>query len=207
MWMMSGPAPEEMAAVTRAWMSLALMRSRVTLAPKTREASVICRLSTSSPAGTKSFQRRRWSVVPWPWACRRPDARIPESPPTAVNLMKTRRSRLLAMASPSSLRVVRGLAAVPPWPGGYHTRGRLMWRSAFPDLGSADSEIRALDVLARRHVRRRTLQHDAALLHHVHGLRELEGEPRVLLDEQDGHAAPVGLEQPPVHLLHDHRRQ
>src|SRR6267378_3982813 len=62
--MMSGPLPDEIAAVMRAWRSLALIRSSVTSAPRALEASGICLARTSSAAGTKSFQRRRWSLVP-----------------------------------------------------------------------------------------------------------------------------------------------
>ena len=69
------------------------------------------------------------------------------------------------------------------------------------------AEVGALHVLARRDLGRRALQRHAPLLHDVDELRQLEGQARVLLDEQDGDAAPVDLEQPPVHLLHDDRCQ
>src|SRR5262245_20495470 len=77
---MSAPVPDEIAAVIRAWRSLALIVSRVTSAPSALEASGICFRSISSPAGTKSTHRTRWSFVPWAWAGARPDSRIPARP-------------------------------------------------------------------------------------------------------------------------------
>src|SRR5438128_4191526 len=82
--MMSGPLPDEIAAVMRAWRSLALIRSRVTSAPRALEASGICLSRTSSAAGTKSFQRSRWSLVPCAWAGACCAARIPSMPTVAA---------------------------------------------------------------------------------------------------------------------------
>src|SRR6266705_927602 len=82
--MMSGPLPDEIAAVMRAWRSLALIRSRVTSAPRALEASGICLSRTSSAAGTKSFQRSRWSLVPCAWAGACRAARIPSMPTVAA---------------------------------------------------------------------------------------------------------------------------
>ena len=63
--MMSGPAPDWMAAVMRACMSLALMNSKTTSAPSALEASPACRFSSTSHAGMKSTQRTMLSRVPW----------------------------------------------------------------------------------------------------------------------------------------------
>ncbi len=62
--MMSGPAPDCMAAVMRGWRSLALMNSKTTSAPSALEASPACRLSSTSQAGMKSTQRRMLRRVP-----------------------------------------------------------------------------------------------------------------------------------------------
>ena len=70
--MMSGPAPDCMAAVMRAWMSLALMNSNTTSAPRALLASTAWRLSSTSHAGMKSTQRTMLSRVPWAKAGARP---------------------------------------------------------------------------------------------------------------------------------------
>ena len=103
---MSAPAPEEMAAVMRGWMSFALIVSIVISAPSAFPASTACFLSASSAAGTKSTQRTMWSFWPCAYAGARPEARIPASPAEAPpeTLRKDRRfnrvrhQRLLARA-------------------------------------------------------------------------------------------------------------
>src|SRR5216117_1423175 len=62
--MMSGPAPDWIAAVIRGCRSLALMNSKTTSAPRAFEASLAWRLSSTSHAGTKSTHRRMLRRVP-----------------------------------------------------------------------------------------------------------------------------------------------
>src|SRR6266496_1967847 len=87
-----------MAAVTRAWMSLALMNSKTTSAPSAFEASTAWRLSSTSQAGMKSTQRTMLSRVPWANAGARRAATMPSIPaavtkPAAADfLRKVRRS-------------------------------------------------------------------------------------------------------------------
>jgi hypothetical protein len=55
---MSGPEPDWIAEVLRAWMSLALIVSIVSLIPSAFwHSGTICFRSSSSEAGMKSFQR------------------------------------------------------------------------------------------------------------------------------------------------------
>ena len=63
--MMSGPAPDCMAAVMRACRSLALMNSNTTSAPRALLASPAWRFSSTSQAGMKSTHRTMLSRVPW----------------------------------------------------------------------------------------------------------------------------------------------
>ncbi len=99
--MMSGPLPAETAAVMRGCRSLALMRSRVIWAPSALLASVTILASASSAAGTKSFQRRMCSLVPWANAGARRAPRMPSSPAAAP-------------ASPAPLTNVRRFTAPGP---------------------------------------------------------------------------------------------
>ncbi len=56
--MTSGPDPDWMAAVVRAWMSLPLIISMLSLMPSAlAQAGTISSRSSLSEAGTKSFQR------------------------------------------------------------------------------------------------------------------------------------------------------
>ncbi len=82
--MMSGPEPDCIAAVMRAWMSLALMNSNTTSAPRALLASPACRLSSTSQAGMKSTQRTMLSRVPCAKAGARPAARMPARPVAAT---------------------------------------------------------------------------------------------------------------------------
>ena len=64
--MTSGPAPDWMAAVVRAWMSLPLIVSTLSVIPKSlAHCWVIWFLSSASDWGIKSFQRNQCRVVPW----------------------------------------------------------------------------------------------------------------------------------------------
>ena len=64
--MMSGPDPDWTAEVTRAWMSLALTISRLSLMPSAFwHSGTIWSSSSLSEAGTKSDQRSQWTVVVW----------------------------------------------------------------------------------------------------------------------------------------------
>src|SRR5713101_5521575 len=100
--MMSAPLPDWMAAVMRAWRSLALMNSKVTSAPSAFEASGAWRLSSTSASGMKSTQRRMWILVPWAKAGARRAARMPSSPaaprPTAADPAMNRRRVTPAVA-------------------------------------------------------------------------------------------------------------
>src|SRR6266536_3028969 len=94
---MSAPAPDWMAAVMRAWRSLALMVSSTHSAPSALEASGIWRFSSTSDSGMKSTQRTQCSLVPWAKAGARRAARMPSMPPGTpaampVVLTKVRRS-------------------------------------------------------------------------------------------------------------------
>src|SRR5262249_20115874 len=83
--MTSGPLPDWIEEVVRAWMSLALIISMLSLSPSAfSQAGAISLRSTSPEAGTKSFQRSQCSVVPCAKAGARPDARIAASPPEAL---------------------------------------------------------------------------------------------------------------------------
>src|SRR5216683_224706 len=82
--MMSGPAPDCMAAVIRACRSLALMNSNTTSAPSALLASTAWRFSSTSHAGMKSTQRTMLSRVPWAKAGARLAARMPSRPAAAV---------------------------------------------------------------------------------------------------------------------------
>src|SRR6266446_6039119 len=87
--MMSAPLPDWMAAVMRAWRSLALMNSNVTSAPSALEASGAWRLSSTSASGMKSTQRTTCTLDPCAKAGARWAARMPATP---VSLMNVRRS-------------------------------------------------------------------------------------------------------------------
>ena len=64
--MMSGPVPDWIAEVMRAWMSLALIVSTVSLMPSSFWHSLtISPLSSTSEAGTKSAQRSQCIVCIW----------------------------------------------------------------------------------------------------------------------------------------------
>ena len=95
--MMSGPAPDWMAAVMRACRSLALMVSNTTSTFVCLVYSATCRRTSVSPSGMKSTHWSRWILVPWAkaGACRA--SRIPSSPavaaaPTAAPRRNVRRS-------------------------------------------------------------------------------------------------------------------
>ena len=64
--MMSGPLPDWIAEVTRAWMSLALIVSKRILIPSAFSPSgTIFSRRTLSEVGTKSDQRTQWMLVAW----------------------------------------------------------------------------------------------------------------------------------------------
>src|SRR5438445_575051 len=86
--MMSAPLPDWIAAVMRAWRSLALIVSSVTSTFICLLYSAISRLSSASPSGMKSTHCRRWSFVGW--------AKAGATPPPAAR-------------SPSALEVLRKL--------------------------------------------------------------------------------------------------
>src|SRR5438552_433757 len=93
--MMSAPLPDWMAAVMRDCRSLALMVSSWISAPSALPASGRSfSRSMTSQAGMKSFQRRRWSLVPCANAGARRAARMPSSPaaPAAALTRNVRRS-------------------------------------------------------------------------------------------------------------------
>ena len=63
---MSGPVPDWIAAVMRAWMSLALIVSTVSFMPRSfSHCLAISPLSSTSEAGTKSAQRSQCIVCVW----------------------------------------------------------------------------------------------------------------------------------------------
>ena len=109
---MSAPAPEEIAAVMRDWMSFALIVSIVISAPSAFPASTACFLSASSAAGTKSTQRTMWSFWPCAYAGARPEARIPASPAEAPPETLRKDRRFIVPAISASLRE-RGASAAP----------------------------------------------------------------------------------------------
>src|SRR2546422_303913 len=84
--MMSAPLPDWIAAVMRAWRSLALIVSSVTSIFICLLYSAIRRLSSASPSGMKSTHCRRWSFAGW--------AKAGAPPPPAAR-------------SPSALEVLR----------------------------------------------------------------------------------------------------
>ena len=64
--MMSGPLPDWIDEVTRAWMSLALIVSKRILMPSAYSpAGRIFSRKSLSEAGTKSDQRTQWMLVAW----------------------------------------------------------------------------------------------------------------------------------------------
>src|SRR5262245_16176184 len=104
MCMMSGPAPDWMAAVMRGWRSLALMNSKTTSAPRALEASPAWRLSSTSQAGMKSTQRTMLRRVPWAHAGARRAARMPSIPAAAATPAAApvcRKARRLTAGRPS----------------------------------------------------------------------------------------------------------
>src|SRR5262245_45525799 len=104
MCMMSGPAPDWMAAAMRGCMSLALMNSKTTSAPRALEASPACRLSSTSHAGMKSTHRRMFRRVPWAQGGARPAARLPSVPAAAAKpdaAPVCRKARRLTAGRPS----------------------------------------------------------------------------------------------------------
>src|SRR6185436_11915445 len=110
---MSAPAPDEMAAVMRGWISLALIVSIVISAPRSFPASTACFLSASSAAGTKSTQRTMWSFWPWAYAGARPEARMPASPAEAPPETLRKDRRFIVPAISASLRAGAGLRPRP----------------------------------------------------------------------------------------------
>jgi hypothetical protein len=105
--MISGPEPDWIDEVMRAWMSLALMVSTSSLIPVAFwHSSVIWPLSSWSEAGTKSAQRSQCTAL----ACAKAGAR-------PVARMAARPLVLAAMApAPDSFRIVRRVmrAMFPP---------------------------------------------------------------------------------------------
>jgi hypothetical protein len=103
----SGPVPDWIDDVMRAWMSLALMVSTSSLIPVAFwHSSVISPLSSWSEAGTKSAQRSQCTVLACAKAGARPVARMVARPPV-----------LAAMApAPDSFRILRRVmrAMFPP---------------------------------------------------------------------------------------------
>src|SRR6185312_8958082 len=105
--MISGPVPDWIDEVMRAWMSLALMVSTSSLIPIAFwHSSVIWPLSSWSEAGTKSTQRSQCKALVCAKAGARPVVRMAATPPV-----------LAATApAPDSFRIVRRVmrAMFPP---------------------------------------------------------------------------------------------
>src|SRR5262245_19672276 len=79
--MTSGPVPDWMAAVVRAWMSLPLIISMLSLMPRSlAQAGMIWLRRRASDDGTKSFQRSQWTVAPCAYAAALPEASIAAIP-------------------------------------------------------------------------------------------------------------------------------
>src|ERR1700674_1533532 len=80
--MTSGPEPDWIDAVVRAWISLALIVSNLSVMPSAfwHSGTISLRI-TSSEAGTKSTQRSQWTVVACANAGARPVARMAAIPP------------------------------------------------------------------------------------------------------------------------------
>src|SRR5881397_2935960 len=117
--MMSAPLPDWIAAVMRAWRSLALIVSSVTSIFICLLYSAIRRLSSASPSGMKSTHCRRWSFVGWAKAGGTPPPAA-RSPSVLEVLRKLRREivvmcRLLAsFGDRSDGRRVQRISAVRP---------------------------------------------------------------------------------------------
>src|SRR5258706_6074441 len=124
--MMSGPEPDCTDEVTRAWMSLALIVSTVSLMPSAFwHSAVISPLSSTSEAGTKSAQRSQWTVCAWANAGAWPLAKIAAKPPVfaatapAPDNCKSLRREIRAMvSSPNVCAALRGARACS---------GRIRW--------------------------------------------------------------------------------
>src|SRR5215469_6937652 len=113
----SGPVPDWIDDVMRAWMSLALMVSTSSLIPVAFwHSSVISPLSSWSEAGTKSAQRSQCTVLVCAKAGARPVARRAARPPV--------------------------LAATEPAPDSFRIVRRVM-RAMFPPVYSYATESRA----------------------------------------------------------------
>src|SRR5262245_33595845 len=70
------------------------------------------------------------------------------------------------------------------------------------------AEIEFLDVGMAAQALRRSVEHDAAVLHHVAVVGDLQRHGRALLHDQDGDAElAADLGQPPQQILHHDRRQ
>src|SRR5262245_45843440 len=77
-----------------------------------------------------------------------------------------------------------------------------------PSLAALAAEIELLDVGMAAQALGGAVEHDAAVLHHIAVVGDLERHRRTLLDDQDGDAelAP-DLGEPAQHVLHHHRRE
>src|SRR6266850_7536322 len=75
-----------------------------------------------------------------------------------------------------------------------------------PPRGAGGSQIELADVLVGQQARRRAVEHDPAVLHHVGVVGGVERDLRVLLDEHDRHAGRAANGGETRHqLLDDHR--
>src|SRR6516225_8758222 len=110
---MSAPVPDWIADVMRDCRSLALIVSRLSVMPVSFwHSCVICPLSSTSEAGTKSAQRSQWILVPCAYAGARPVARMAASPPVCAatrpapdNLRTLRRVMRAMFPPPIILRI------------------------------------------------------------------------------------------------------
>src|SRR5580704_6919990 len=189
--MMSGPAPDWIAEVTRAWISLALIVSRRSVMPSAfLHSSVIGPLSTTSEAGTKSDQRTQCSVCSCAKAGVRPLARMPARPPVeaaaapAPDSANARRRVMRVMCNPPDC-VARGpTVSVGSEPGiallGAVDLGQLVMRPFDGILGChaldrlrvhVDDDVLG-DDLGRLLVRGPGIAGEASLLRHIFERRQ-----------------------------------
>src|SRR4051794_24461698 len=110
--MTSGPDPDWIAEVVRAWMSLPLIVSMLSLIPSAfSQAGIISLRRSSSEAGTKSFQRSQWIVVACAKAGARPEARIAAIPPVAAVALTA--DALRRVRRVMRRRAMRSMAVLP----------------------------------------------------------------------------------------------
>jgi len=70
------------------------------------------------------------------------------------------------------------------------------------------SEVELLDIFVLSHLRGRSIEHDAPILHDVGVICQLKRGARVLLDDQHRHAfLPINLADDVEDFMHQQRRQ